>query len=49
MADFPGKGTVAVLKTTPQTVLDDVQSVMKLADFESELPRTNTTGLKINI
>jgi len=23
MSDFPGKGTVAVLKTTPDTVLDD--------------------------
>jgi uncharacterized protein (DUF362 family) len=49
MSDFPGKGTVAVLKTTPDTVLDDVQEVMRLAKFEEALPKENTTGLKINI
>ncbi|HSR46898.1 MAG TPA: DUF362 domain-containing protein [Anaerolineales bacterium] len=49
MADFPGKGTVAVLKTTPETVLEDVARVMDLADFRSALPRGITTGLKINI
>ena len=49
MADFPGKGTVAVLKTSPETVLDDVARVMALAGFESALPRGVPTGLKINI
>lgn len=49
MAEFPGKGKVAVLKTNPNTVLEDVQEVMKLADFESALPKDKTTGLKINI
>ena len=49
MSDFPGKGTVAVIKTTPDTVLDDVQEVMHLAKFEEALPKENKTGLKINI
>ena len=49
MADFPGKGKVAVLKTSPETVLDDIEKLMKLADFEAALPRGVTTGLKINI
>ena len=49
MADFPGKGTVAVLKTSPETVLDDFQRVMTLAGFEAALPHGVRTGLKINI
>src|SRR3990172_13194154 len=49
MADAPGRGTVAVLKTTPSTVLDDIQRVMAMAGFETALPRDVTTGLKINI
>jgi uncharacterized protein (DUF362 family) len=49
MSEFPGKGKVAVLKTSQETVLDDIERLMKLADFESSLPKGNTTGLKINI
>jgi len=49
MTDFPGKGKVAVLRTTPETVLQDYEEVMKLADFESVLPKNLLTGLKINI
>ncbi len=49
MADFPGKGKVAVLKTTPETVLEDIERLMKLAKFEGSLPKENQTGLKINI
>ena len=49
MTDFPGKGTVAVVKTTPQTILDDAARVMQLAGFEAALPRSARTGLKINI
>ena len=48
MTEFSGKGKVAVLKTTPETVLDDIQKVMKLADIESALPKDVRTGLKIN-
>jgi uncharacterized protein (DUF362 family) len=49
MAEFFGKGKVAVVKTSPETVLDDIEKVMKLAGFEQALPKENTTGLKINI
>ena len=49
MSDFPGKGKVAVLNTSPGTVLDDIERLMKLAEFESALPRDKQTGLKINI
>ena len=34
MTDFPGKGKVAVLKTSPETILEDIEKLMKLADFE---------------
>ena len=49
MTDFSGKGTVAVLRTTPETVLDDTERLMKLAGFEAALPRGVPTGIKINI
>ncbi len=49
MADFKGKGKVAVLKTSPDTILSDYEQLMKLADFEAALPKEYTTGLKINI
>jgi len=49
MAEFPGKGRVAVLKTTPETVLEDIEKLMKLACFEEALPKNVRTGLKINI
>ena len=49
MAEFPGKGKVAVAKTNPGTILEDIQQVMKLAEFESALPKDVLTGLKINI
>jgi uncharacterized protein (DUF362 family) len=49
MADFPGKGKVAVLKTSPGTVLEDIENLMKIAGFEQSLPRDVRTGLKINV
>jgi uncharacterized protein (DUF362 family) len=49
MADFKGKGKVAVLKTSPETVLEDYERLMKLTDFETVLPKETQTGLKINI
>ena len=49
MTDFPGKGQVAVLKTSPETILDDIQRLMALANFESALPKDVRTGLKINV
>ena len=49
MSEYPGKGSVAVLKTTPESVLDDIQQVMHLGGFEAALPKDVRTGLKINI
>jgi uncharacterized protein (DUF362 family) len=49
LSQFPGKGKVAVLKTSPETVLDDIEKLMKLACFEQALPKTVKTGLKINV
>jgi uncharacterized protein (DUF362 family) len=49
MADFAGKGTVAVVKTSPETVLQDIGEVLRLAGMEAALPKDVTTGLKINI
>jgi len=40
---------VAVLKTTPDTVLDDTARVMQLAGLEAHLPKGKETALKINI
>src|SRR3712207_4924293 len=47
--DFPGRGKVAVLKTQPETVLQDVGEAMRLAGFQEALPRDKETLLKINI
>jgi len=49
MSDSSLLGQVAVLKTKPETILEDIQEVMNLADFKSALPKGQTTGLKINI
>lgn len=49
MTDFSGKGTVAVLKTSPEKVLDDYKQLMHLANYQKALPKGITTGLKINI
>jgi uncharacterized protein (DUF362 family) len=40
---------VAVLHTTPETVLEDYGRLMRLADYDRYLPRSNDTALKINI
>ncbi|NLE43907.1 MAG: DUF362 domain-containing protein [Chloroflexi bacterium] len=46
---LPGRGKVAVLRTRPETVLDDYGRLMELADFRTVLPQDNDTILKINI
>lgn len=43
------KSKVAVLKTTPHTVLEDYTKLMKLADYDKYLPQDKDTILKINI
>jgi uncharacterized protein (DUF362 family) len=49
MVNFPGRGKVAILKTTPETVLEDVGQVMRLAGYQDALPKDKETLLKINI
>lgn len=43
------KSKLAVLKTTPETVLKDIQRLVRMADFEHGLPKDKTTILKDNI
>ena len=47
--EFPGKGRVALLRTQPETVLDDYGQLLRLADYEAALPKDKETLLKINI
>lgn len=49
MTEFPGKGKVAAIKTSPETILSDIESLMNLAEFQKTLPKDIVTGLKINI
>jgi uncharacterized protein (DUF362 family) len=49
MSNFPGKGKVAILKTQPETVLDDIERLMEMAGVVAALPKDVTTGIKINI
>ena len=44
-----GHSKVAVLTTTPETVLEDYHRLLKLADYEAYLPKDKDTALKINI
>ncbi len=43
------KPKVAVLKTSPETVLEDYKTLMHLAEYEKYLPKDKETALKINI
>ncbi|MDB5082130.1 MAG: hypothetical protein JWP00_4054 [Chloroflexi bacterium] len=43
------RAKVAVLKTRPETVLEDYEKLMKLADFEKHIDPSKTTILKDNI
>ncbi len=47
--DFPGRGKVAIVRTSPKTVLDDYARLMELAGYREVLPKDKTTLLKINI
>jgi uncharacterized protein (DUF362 family) len=49
MQKSPGRGQVAVLKTKPETVLDDIQRLMQMGGIAQTLPKGTKTGLKINI
>jgi len=43
------KAKVAVLKTSPETVLDDYQTIMHLAEYESFIAKGNDTLIKLNL
>jgi uncharacterized protein (DUF362 family) len=43
------RSCVAVLRTTPASVIDDYKRLMRLADYQSFLPHNNETALKINV
>lgn len=43
------KSKVAVLKTSPDSVVEDIGRAMELADYQAALPRDVDTILKINI
>ena len=43
------KSKIAILRTSPATVLEDYHRLMNLADYQSHLPKDKETALKINI
>jgi len=43
------KSKVAILRTSPATVLEDYHRVMNLAGYQKQVPKANDTALKINI
>lgn len=43
------KSKVAILKTTPETVLEDYHKLLNLAGYQAVLPKDKDTALKINI
>ncbi len=40
---------VAVLKTSPRTAIEDYNRLMRLAEYENFLPKTNKTIIKLNL
>lgn len=47
--DFPGRGRVAILRTSPKTVLEDYGRLMRLLQYQENLPKEKGTILKINV
>jgi uncharacterized protein (DUF362 family) len=47
--DLCGKGKVAVVRTRPETVLEDCAHLMALAGFEKALPKSAEVVLKMNV
>lgn len=47
--DFPGRGRVAILRTSPETVLEDYGRLIDLAGLQEALPQDKETLLKVNI
>ena len=48
-ASFSGRGKVAVLRTSPESVLDDIGRLMRMLDYQAALPKDVRTFLKVNI
>ncbi len=46
---FPGRGQVAILRTRPETVVEDYARLMDLARYAEHLPKDKETLVKINI
>ncbi|MCK5698951.1 MAG: DUF362 domain-containing protein, partial [Candidatus Aenigmarchaeota archaeon] len=40
---------IAILKTTPKTILDDYKQLMQLAEYKKTLPKKSKTIIKINL
>ncbi len=49
MSEKTNNSTVAVLRTSPETVLEDYHRLMNLAGYQDALPKDRETALKINI
>ncbi|MEA3459240.1 MAG: DUF362 domain-containing protein [Chloroflexota bacterium] len=47
--DFPGRGKVAVLKTSPETVLEDYRRLMHMAGYQDVLSKDNDLLIKLNL
>jgi uncharacterized protein (DUF362 family) len=43
------KAKVVVLKTSPETILEDYKKLMHLADYQKYVPKENETLLKLNL
>lgn len=40
---------ISILKTSPQTILEDYAKLMRLADYQKYLPKNKTTIIKLNL
>jgi uncharacterized protein (DUF362 family) len=49
MANNTNKGKVAVLKTSPDTIIEDIHQLLALSNLEQSLSKDALTGIKINI
>ncbi len=47
--NFSGRGKVALVRTRPESVLDDYKRLLELVNYREVLPREKKTLLKINI
>ena len=49
MANKTNKGKVAVLKTSPDNIIEDIHQLLALSNLEQSLSKDALTGIKINI